>query len=44
MHYTAVYQKQETGHWAHYYSCTFGIDSLLWGKLSGDWPWPFNPL
>jgi len=44
MHYTAVNQQQGPGHGAQQYSCKFGIDSLLWGKLLGDWHWPFNPL
>jgi len=44
MGYTTVYQQQEDGHWVHQNYSTVGIDSLLWGKLSGDWPLPFNVI
>ena len=44
MHYSAVFQQQQTGHGAHINSSTFGIDSVSWVKMSGDWPWIISPI
>jgi hypothetical protein len=37
-HKAAVYQQQQTEHGAQQHSFTVGMESLSFGKLSGDWP------